>query len=96
MHDGNLSFTPVERGLALAPVYDMRPMMHAPQRGIELPARAFEALLPMPSEQERWRPAARAAIAFWTVAEADERISTDFRRVCRATAMTIARTVDQH
>jgi hypothetical protein len=95
MHDGNLSFTPVERGLALAPVYDMLPMMHAPQRGIELPERTFDAVLPMPSEQDRWRPAARAAIAFWTIAAADERISPDFRGVCRATAMKIARTLDQ-
>lgn len=95
MHDGNLSFTPVEGGLALAPVYDMLPMMLAPQRGIELPDRALEAVLPMPSEQGRWRSAARAAIAFWTAAEADERISADFHGVCRATRMLIARTLDQ-
>ena len=95
MHDGNLSFTPVEGGLALAPVYDMLPMMHAPQRGIELPERAFEAVLPMPSEQDRWQSAARAAIAFWKAAEDDERISPDFRGVCRATAMTVARVLDQ-
>ena len=95
MHDGNLSFTPITGGLALAPVYDMLPMMHAPQRGIELPERTFEAVLPMPSEQDRWRSAARAAVAFWTVAEEDERISPDFRGVCRATAMKIARILDQ-
>ncbi len=96
MHDGNLSFTPVEGGLALAPIYDMLPMMHAPQRGIELPERSFEAVLPMPSEQERWRSAARAAVAFWSAAQGDERISPDFRGVCHTTAMTIARTLDAH
>jgi hypothetical protein len=96
MHDGNLSFTPVEGGLALAPIYDMLPMMHAPQRGIELPERNFEPVLPMPSEQGRWRSAARAAVAFWRAAEGDERISPDFREVCRATATTIARILDQH
>jgi len=96
MHDGNLSFTPAEGGLALAPIYDMLPMMHAPQRGIELPERNFEPVLPMPSEQGRWRSAARAAVAFWRAAEGDERISPDFREVCRATATTIARILDQH
>ena len=96
MHDGNLSFTPVEGGLALAPIYDMLPMMHAPQRGIELPERAVEAVLPMPSERERWRSAARAAVAFWAAAEDDERISPGFRGVCRATARTIARTLDAY
>lgn len=96
MHDGNLSFTPVEAGLALAPVYDMLPMMHAPQRGIEVPERSFEAVLPMPSELGRWRSALRAAIAFWNAAEGDERISPGFRGVCRATARTIARTLDAY
>jgi len=95
MHDGNLSFRPATGGLSLAPVYDMLPMMHAPQRGIELPERAFEPVLPLPSEQGRWRTAARAATAFWTAAESDERISPDFRGVCRATAMKIARILDQ-
>jgi len=96
MHDGNLSFIPIDGGLALAPVYDMLPMLHAPQRGIELPERALEPLLPMPAELGRWRSAARAAVAFWRAAEGDARISADFRRVCRATAMTIARTLDAY
>jgi hypothetical protein len=38
----------------------------------------------------------RAAVAFWRAAEGDERISPDFREVCRATATTIARILDQH
>ena len=96
MHDGNLSFTPIERGLALAPIYDMLPMMHAPQRGIELPELPFETVLPMPSEQAQWQSAARAAVAFWRAAEGDERISPQFRGVCRATALRIARILDEY
>ena len=62
MYDGNLSFVPGEPGLRLAPVYDMLPMLYAPQRGVELPERQFAARLPLPSERELWHQAARAAV----------------------------------
>jgi hypothetical protein len=83
MHDGNLSFLP---GLRLAPVYDMLPMLYAPERGVELPARLFQPVLPIPSEREAWNAAHRGAEAFWRRASADERISRDFQAICRANA----------
>ena len=83
MHDGNLSFVPGEPGLRLAPVYDMLPMLYAPQRGVELPERQFAARLPLPSERELWHQAARAAVDFWGCAGNDARISVDFREICR-------------
>ena len=90
MHDGNLSFQPNaqdgQAGLRLSPAYDMLPMLYAPARGVELPARTFEPKLPLPAEREVWERAARAAIEFWQAAAADERISTGFRAICADTA----------
>lgn len=79
MHEGNLAFRP---GLALAPVYDMLPMMYAPVRGVELPDRQYAPQLPLPDESTAWNQAARAALAFWEAAAADRRISPAFRATC--------------
>jgi hypothetical protein len=81
MHDGNLSFVPAP-GLRLAPVYDMLPMLYAPQRGVELPERNFAPRLPLPSEREIWQEAARAATEFWSRASKDTRMSRGFRNTC--------------
>lgn len=83
MHDGNLAFRP---GLVLAPVYDMLPMHYAPVRGVELPERQFAPRLPMPAEQGVWQQAAQAAIAFWSRAGGDDRISVPFRLTCAENA----------
>lgn len=83
MHDGNLSFLP---GLRLAPVYDMLPMLYAPERGVELPARAFAPALPIPSERPAWERARDAAQSFWDCASADRRISAEFRAICEQNA----------
>ncbi len=82
MHDGNLSFVPDPPGLRLAPVYDMLPMLYAPQRGVELPERFFVPRLPLPSEREIWQEASRVAIDFWSRASHDLRISEGFRSIC--------------
>ncbi|WP_213955039.1 MULTISPECIES: type II toxin-antitoxin system HipA family toxin YjjJ [unclassified Variovorax] len=86
MHDGNLSFLPARQGdvnmLRLAPIYDMLPMAYAPVRGVELPPRNFTPRLPLPAEAAAWQDAARAALGFWEMAAADERISAGFRQVC--------------
>lgn len=53
MHEGNLAFIPGAEGeppLALAPAYDVLPMLYAPARGVELPQREFAPVLPLPSE----------------------------------------------
>lgn len=82
MHDGNLSFVPARHGFALAPAYDMLPMLYAPQRGVELASRGFATRLPRPSEQAAWLDAADAAIVFWSEASSDARIGAAFRRTC--------------
>jgi hypothetical protein len=89
MHDGNLSFVPGAPALRLAPVYDMLPMRYAPQRGVELPEIAFAPRLPLPAEREPWQEAAQAAIAFWSRASDDTRISNGFRQTCGRNAQLV-------
>jgi hypothetical protein len=88
MHEGNLAFRP---GLSLAPVYDMLPMLYAPLRGGELPARSFLPQLPLPAEAPVWRQAALAASDYWRRCASDSRISPDFRRVCADNAQILER-----
>lgn len=89
MHEGNLAFRP---GLALAPAYDMLPMMYAPLRGGELPERRYAPALPLPDESHSWRQAARAAVSYWNMCSEDARIGQDFREICsrNAEALTAA------
>ncbi|MYM80963.1 type II toxin-antitoxin system HipA family toxin YjjJ [Duganella sp. FT50W] len=94
MHEGNLAFVPGEDGqppLALAPAYDMLPMLYAPARGVELPQREFMPVLPLPAEREDWLAAADAAIAFWRSAGGDERIGAAFRAICKANGKELTR-----
>lgn len=86
MHTGNLSFQPLgpPATLALAPAYDMLPMLYAPLAGGEVPARSFEPPLPLPPQRTAWTAACEAAISFWWHAATDMRISEPFRRVCSA------------
>ena len=97
MHDGNLSFTPRGSGsgstLNLAPVYDMLPMLYAPQRGVELPPVTFAPRLPLPAERESWQLAASAAIQFWDQAADDTRISAEFRATCDQNARAARKTM---
>jgi hypothetical protein len=90
MHDGNLAFLPDMR---LAPAYDMLPMMYAPQRGVELVERQLKFSLPLPKERETWLRAANAAAVFWQRVEADERISSEFRRIANVNAEMVSRSV---
>lgn len=97
MHDGNLSFRPRLSNswleLRLAPVYDMLPMLYAPQRGVELPPVTFAPRLPLPAEREAWQQAAAAADQFWSRAAEDARISAQFRATCVENLGTVRRTV---
>jgi HipA-like C-terminal domain len=85
MHLGNLSFH-VQETLRLTPAYDMLPMAYAPLPGGELPVREFAPALPLPREQPAWLAAAREAVAFWSAAASDLRISEAFRALCQANA----------
>lgn len=77
----------------VAPIYDMLPMAYAPVRGVELPPRAYVSRLPLPSENAAWQDAASAALAFWSMAASDLRISVAFRRTCADNEMLLGRTV---
>lgn len=87
MHEGNLAFRP---GFALAPIYDMLPMMYAPMRGGEVPERAYSPALPFPGDMPAWTQAAMAATHYWEICAADARISDGFRRVCGSNAGRLA------
>lgn len=80
MHFGNLAFY-LDLGLplALAPTYDMLPMLWAPRPGDATPAPEFVPLAPMPAELELWPEAATMAERLWAQVEADERVSDGFR-----------------
>jgi hypothetical protein len=93
MHTGNLSFAP-DDGLALAPAYDMLPMLYAPLAGGELPSRTFEPPLPLPPQRAVWSIACAAALSFWVCAAADTRISAAFRRTCNANAKRLREVAD--
>ncbi|MEQ1669200.1 MAG: HipA domain-containing protein, partial [Sulfuriferula sp.] len=87
MHDGNLAFRP---GLALAPLYDMLPMMYAPANSGEVPTPAYRPTLPFPAEQDVWQQAATAAIEYWHRCAQDTRISANFRAICQNNGDTLA------
>ncbi len=89
MHEGNLAFRP---GLALAPAYDMLPMMYAPLRGGELPDRRYAPALPLPAESNVWQQVAPAAVSYWHMCSEDTRISQDFRQVCAENAQVLTAT----
>lgn len=84
MHTGNLSFRPAQQRLALAPAYDMLPMLYAPLPGGEVPARSFLPALPLPAQRQAWTDACTAALSFWRSAAEDSRISAGFRQLCAA------------
>ena len=95
MHLGNLAFRPAGGRLALAPAYDMLPMLHAPLPGGEVPERLFEPPLPLPTQRAAWHEAWRVAQDFWRAAAADERISAGFQAVCAEHARQLA-AIAQH
>ncbi|MEO8152981.1 MAG: type II toxin-antitoxin system HipA family toxin YjjJ [Rhizobacter sp.] len=88
MHTGNLSFRP-QGTLAIAPAYDMLPMMYAPLPGGELPRRDFQPTAPRPEQRGPWMTAARAALKFWRRAAKDARISDAFRAICLLNAQRL-------
>lgn len=80
MHFGNLAFfLEPELPLRLAPTYDMLPMLWAPRPGDATPAPEFTPLAPMPVELDLWPEAATMAERFWSLVEADARVSDVFR-----------------
>ncbi|MCC7343318.1 MAG: type II toxin-antitoxin system HipA family toxin YjjJ [Deltaproteobacteria bacterium] len=83
MHLGNLSFfSDGERLLGVAPVYDMLPMMYAPQQN-QLVSREFKPEMPKSAEVVEWTNAWKAAMDFWRRVDEHSLISLDFKEVAR-------------
>lgn len=93
MHAGNLSFvTRGTRVVGLAPVYDMLPMMYAPQQ-TQLPQVRFVAPMPDPAHGSLWASAHAAAIDFWTAVRSHPRVSPDFQEIA-TTNIAVLRNVE--
>lgn len=85
MHFHNVSFARGEsRPLALAPVYDMLPMLYRPAATGEVVAREFVPAPPTPRDAPVWQDAARIARAFWERVADDARVSDGFRAIAGA------------
>lgn len=94
-HFGNLSFFDEYRGtFRLAPVYDMLPMLFAPEHS-RIVARTFVPPEPAAETLSVYARAAELAEEYWQQVAADERISKEFRAIagtCQgAIAAAIAR-----
>ena len=83
-HLGNLAcFDRYDGRFTLAPVYDMLPMLYAPEHD-ELPARAFVPLAPNADNLRQYARARTLAERYWEMCAADARISAEFRGIAAA------------
>jgi hypothetical protein len=91
-HYGNISLLLDGDDWALAPAYDMLPMLYAPVGG-ELVPRDFAArpLQPTAATLPEWPQALALARSFWAAASADARISAGFRQIAAENLSHISR-----
>ncbi|MGQ0799170.1 MAG: type II toxin-antitoxin system HipA family toxin YjjJ [Pseudomarimonas sp.] len=81
MHLGNTSLVLTDaRPLALAPVYDMLPMLWRPSAQGSLVPRSLTASIPAPGQVAQWSWAAHAALQFWAAVETEPLIDAELRR----------------
>ncbi|HEX5037113.1 MAG TPA: type II toxin-antitoxin system HipA family toxin YjjJ [bacterium] len=91
MHLGNISFfAQGEKLLGLAPVYDMLPMLYAPQQN-QLVERPFSPPLPHIQEAPFWAEALTAARDFWQRVQAHPGVSEGFKRTTSENEAKLAR-----
>jgi len=88
-HFGNVTLLDTGNQLTLAPMYDVLPMLHAPQ-GNELVPRTFSVMVPPPGEAMLWQQAARLAQTYWERIIADPRLSDSFRSLAQAAQTALA------
>jgi len=82
MHYGNASlFLESTRPLALAPSYDMLPMLYRPDPEGALPERAFNPPPPLPESLEPWSVAVDLTEIYWARVSQAPSISTFFRTI---------------
>lgn len=91
MHFGNLSFRlTFDDAMALTPIYDMLPMIHAPVAGGAIPTREMEAPLPSASVLDIWTDSTALAQEYWRTVAKHEAISSEFAAIARRNAERIA------
>lgn len=84
MHFGNLGFFIDDHlPLALAPGYDMLPMLYRPTANGGLPPRDYQPPAPVPATLPAWRQAAGWAVTFWQRLAEHPQTSTDFQHIAR-------------
>jgi hypothetical protein len=89
-HFGNLSFFDEYRGnFRLAPVYDMLPMLFAPEHN-QIVARTFVAPDPTADTLRAYGRSAVLAEQYWRQVSADDRISNEFRAMARECQGSVA------
>lgn len=92
MEPDNLAFRMSDSlPFALAPAYDMLPMLWAPGPQGELMDRVFAPQPPLPAAAEAWREMLGLAREFWNRVIADQRVSREFAATARAAGETLAR-----
>jgi hypothetical protein len=88
-HFGNLGFFDnYDSKFHLAPVYDMLPMLFAPEND-QIAARVFAPPDPSTASLGVYGRARSLAEQYWRACAKDERISEEFRRICAACLMTL-------
>jgi hypothetical protein len=81
-HFGNLAFFDTYDGhFDLAPIYDMLPMLFAPEHD-QIFARVFSPPGPTSDTLHAWAPARSLAEKYWRQLAGDARISAEFRSIC--------------
>jgi hypothetical protein len=89
-HFGNIAmFDRYDGRFTLAPVYDMLPMLFAPQSD-QIIARVFEPADPSAETMSVYRRARTLAEQFWGRLSADARVSEEFRGIAATCAGTLA------
>jgi hypothetical protein len=89
-HFGNLGMLDRYDGqFRLAPVYDMLPMLFAPQND-EIVARIFVPADPTAETMAVYRRARELAEEYWSLISNDSRVSTAFREIATACGSTLA------
>jgi hypothetical protein len=96
MHFGNASFfVDGAAPFALAPAYDMLPMLYRPAFAGELVPRTFSAPLPPPDAQADWAWAVAPALAFWQRVADDARVSLPFRKIAVENRALVAQAAER-
>jgi hypothetical protein len=96
MHLGNAGLILADDlPLALAPAYDMLPMMFRPASTGEVLEREFIIELPTPGQRPDWSEAVPAALDFWDRVAGSPLVSEAFRSIATQARKTVARAAAQ-